>query len=786
MGSLTDWSAYTGNNHNGNGPSAILLTYPSTSPAPSGTIGAQTIQEYNRPTTGIQVNTTQGTDPFGFFSVLPTINGYNYGYSITLGSTTISTGSGGGNGGYIRGVSYIINVPTSTIVQPYTITYAYAMVLENGSHQSSQQPQFTATLTTQSGVIDCASPHYLLPTLGVGNGRGNGATLDSAAALGEGFTPSSVPSPNSNGNNNESAYRVWTKGWSEVTLDLSPYRGQQVTLTFEADNCVPGGHFSYSYIALRNVCAGLSISGDSVACANSTQTYSVPSLSSGTYDWSIPSGWTLVSGQSSNIITVQVGSSGGSIMAHEQNSCANLYDTLPISVAQPGIGGAVTGASTVCSGNNSQVLTLSGNVGNISKWISSTDNGITYKDIANTTTTNVASNLTASTLYRAVIQNNAVCPADTSTGAIIMVDKKSVGGVLAPVNVNICAQQTVDYPITLENNIGNIVNWQSSQDGGITWANFVPTKTDITYYVSGGLTVPTDYRSIVKNGVCPADTSSIATTTIFTTPFPQSTFHPADTTICFNSQVQLGATVTIGTSYAWNSTQPISGQGNGIIGALPATLTAIAAPKVDADYLLGIQNAGCPNTLLDTFHVKLLPPIIVFAGNDTSIVVNQPLVFQSSASSFTTKYLWTPTTGLNSPTLLQPTATITTAMLDGSGVISYILTASTTQGCSASDTIVVRVFTTLPSIFVPSAFTPNGDGKNDIIRPILAGIESLTYFRVYNRYGQLLFQSSGENEGWDGRINGQLQGTGTFVYAAQAVDYNHQIIKQNGTFILIR
>jgi hypothetical protein len=380
MGSLTNWSAYTGNNRNGNGPSAIMQTYSVSSPAPTGTLGTRTIQEYSRATTGIQVNTTQGTDPFGNFSILPTINGYDYGYSITLGSTTISSGGGGSNGGYIRGVSYLINVPTSTVIQPYTITYAYAMVLENGSHQSSQQPQFSATLSTSAGVIQCASPQYLLPTLGNGHGRGNGATLDSAAAYAEGFTPSRIPTPNgSNGNNNESQYRVWTKGWTEVTLDLSPYRGQTVTLTFEADNCVPGGHFSYSYIALRNVCAGLTISGDSVACANSTKTYSVPSLAEGTYNWTIPSGWTLVSGQSTDIITVQVGNTGGNIMAHEQNSCANLYDTLPVTVAQPGVGGNVNGNATVCAGSNSQTLTLTGNVGSIAKWIASPYIGQLFK-----------------------------------------------------------------------------------------------------------------------------------------------------------------------------------------------------------------------------------------------------------------------------------------------------------------------------------------------------------------------------------------------------------------------
>ena len=103
-----------------------------------------------------------------------------------------------------------------------------------------------------------------------------------------GFLLSDLTSPNSNPNSQggEHLRDVWAKDWTEVTFDLAPWRGQQVVLTFETDNCVPGGHFAYSYIALRNTCAGLEISGPQVACIGSTLTYSVPGLTGATYDWS--------------------------------------------------------------------------------------------------------------------------------------------------------------------------------------------------------------------------------------------------------------------------------------------------------------------------------------------------------------------------------------------------------------------------------------------------------------------------------------------------------------------
>ncbi len=375
-GNLTHWWAYTGNNQinaqnpNGNGPLAIKQTYDSTVASPAGTIGATAIPEYNLPSvSGIHVITTTGTDLFGGFSTIPTINGYQYDYSILLGSTSISRGAGGNSpnpGGYIRGISYKINVPAGPASEPYTMTYAYAMVLENGSHNTNQQPKFSATLATAAGIISCASPSYDLPTLDNAVNGGN-ATLDSAAAIKNGFTVSPQPSPNANptGNGGGHLQDVWTKGWTEVTFDLSPYRGQQVTLTFEADNCVPGGHFAYAYVALRNVCAGLAISGDTLACANSNLTYSVPSLAGATYQWYVPAGWTISSGSTSNIITVKVGTQNGSIIATEQNSCANLTDTIQVKTSPPSMGGSLSGDATVCTGINSSTLLLSGNTGSV-------------------------------------------------------------------------------------------------------------------------------------------------------------------------------------------------------------------------------------------------------------------------------------------------------------------------------------------------------------------------------------------------------------------------------------
>ena len=245
-----------------------------------------------------------------------------------------------------------------------------------------------------------------------------------------GFRVSLTRSPNANpngfGGGIDYLQDVWTKNWTEVTYDLSPYRGQDVSLTFEADNCVPGGHFSYAYLAIRNKCAGLQISGDSVVCNNSVITYSVPTLAGATYDWIVPNSWQVISGANNNILLVKSSSAGGVVSVREKNSCADLKDTIQINTLPSPVGGSVNGSGTVCEGDNNTPLNLVNYSGSVQNWQYSTD-GNTWTSISDTTTLFNADNLQQSTLFRVVVAKGNVCPADTSIPAAITVDKKSIG-----------------------------------------------------------------------------------------------------------------------------------------------------------------------------------------------------------------------------------------------------------------------------------------------------------------------------------------------------------------------
>jgi gliding motility-associated-like protein len=107
-------------------------------------------------------------------------------------------------------------------------------------------------------------------------------------------------------------------------------------------------------------------------------------------------------------------------------------------------------------------------------------------------------------------------------------------------------------------------------------------------------------------------------------------------------------------------------------------------------------------------------------------------------------------------------------------------------GCTDSAYLTIQVFKGGPSVFVPTGFTPNGDGRNDVIRPIAAGMRYIEYFNVYNRWGQLVFSTRTNGHGWDGRINGVMQFTGTFVWTVKAVDFRGNVYFDKGIFTLIR
>ena len=187
--------------------------------------------------------------------------------------------------------------------------------------------------------------------------------------------------------------------------------------------------------------------------------------------------------------------------------CDSAYSAATTITTNPAsIGGTVSGSDSVCSGSNSGILTLSGYSGSIVRWQSSTDGGISWSTISNTSSLQNYSNINSTTNYRAVVQNGT-CPSDNSSSATIVVLPLSNGGSLSPASYAACSGSNSGI-ISLSSQSGNVIGWEYSTDGGISW-NAI-SNTTLSHSFTNLITT-TKYRVLVQNGQCAADYSSVST-----------------------------------------------------------------------------------------------------------------------------------------------------------------------------------------------------------------------------------------------------------------------------------
>jgi len=279
--------------------------------------------------------------------------------------------------------------------------------------------------------------------------------------------------------------------------------------------------------------------------------------------------------------------------------------------------------------------------------------------------------------------------------------------------------------------------------------------------------VTTTYQITARIGGC------IATESVVVTVIPKPTVNAGnDVAICYNSTTQLNAQ-TNGTTFTWSNASSLSNA---------SVLNPIAAPKVTTSYILTATDisSGCPKPSYDTVTVTVLPKVNAFAGNDTVIIANLPLQLKASGG---VNYQWSPATGLNNPNIQGPIA-----MLDGNPeYVTYLVTVTDQAGCFDTASITIRVYKTGPEIFVPTGFTPNGDGRNDVFRPIYVGMKTIDYFQVYNRWGALIYSHNRDDgQGWDGAIKGIKQNTGTFIWMVRATDIIGKVHFKKGTVQVMR
>ncbi|WP_123848822.1 PKD domain-containing protein [Chitinophaga lutea] len=235
----------------------------------------------------------------------------------------------------------------------------------------------------------------------------------------------------------------------------------------------------------------------------------------------------------------------------------------------------------------------------------------------------------------------------------------------------------------------------------------------------------------------------------------------ADATICHGETIWLEASG--GSSYRWEPAATLTS---------PRRARTQAWPKDTTTYTVTVTDTlGCPKAVTADVTINVVPPVPAFAGNDTILIKGRPFQLNGTGGF---RYEWSPADGLSSTNIPNPLTTIDRAF-------TYHLKVYTKEGCLGEDDINLR-FMAGPEIYVPNAFSPNGDGLNDLFRPIPVGITRLDYFRVYNRWGQLVYNTQEYMKGWDGRG----ADNGTYVWVVGGLNDTGQMVEYKGTVVLIR
>jgi gliding motility-associated-like protein len=179
-----------------------------------------------------------------------------------------------------------------------------------------------------------------------------------------------------------------------------------------------------------------------------------------------------------------------------------------------------------------------------------------------------------------------------------------------------------------------------------------------------------------------------------------------------------------------------------------------------------------------TITIKELRLDFANAGSDQVVCGKDPIKLQATGGE---TYLWSPCSKLSNCNISNPTVD------PGTNEI-YIVTVTDKDGCTDSDTVSVRYIDPAFELNIPNAFTPNNDGINDQFRPLMSlPGDTNAEWKLFNRFGNLMFSANNNKDGWDGNYNGQPQPPGNYIYMINLKTGDSCPARQyKGTVLLIR
>ena len=461
--------------------------------------------------------------------------------------------------------------------------------------------------------------------------------------------------------------------------------------------------------------------------------------------------------------TTSVGT--GSVILRMTNNapggCGNdlMLDDITFRPCGPLVLAAIDGSKDsvdVCTGDNS-VFTLHADVSSgysdpVYQWQLSTNNGISYTDIAGATQITYirpATDDAGRYLYKLAVserENNHV------SGCSILSNIVAVGVNEFPVVDAASRGHCTEDTLFLTANDGSIFLW----DGPLNFISseqnpFIPDAVignNGTYHVKA-----TSSKGCISLDSTVASLSERPTVNTGN-----------DQEICQGNSVQLQSTGSNNiTTYQWT---PVTGLSNA---AVP---NPIASPLTSTLYILKVTNNECPS--FDSIFVIVNENPSADAGPDRVIINGQSATINGTVGGTDVNYLWTPNVNITGATTLNPEISPTSNQV-------YTLNVYSNKGCKAAiDDVLVKVY---QQLFVPDAFTPNGDGINDTWI-----IETLDAYpgadlKVFNRLGQKVFDNNGKSIWWDGRFKGEEMPSGAYVYF---IDLKNNSPIQKGIVYVIR
>ena len=246
------------------------------------------------------------------------------------------------------------------------------------------------------------------------------------------------------------------------------------------------------------------------------------------------------------------------------------------------------------------------------------------------------------------------------------------------------------------------------------------------------------------------------------------------TTFMLNSEVAAGYTAP---SYQWQVSTNGGRQWKDLAGG--TSLNYERKPTTAGGYLYRLTIVDAENAGSSSCRIGSSPVLItvhenprVSAGPDRVVLKGERTRLQGSVIGDSTLFIWSPQTFIENPNSVTPT-------VQPQQNTGYLLSAASVWGCKGSDSVYVKV---VPELYIPTAFTPNGDGLNDRWRIPDLDPSKGAEVRLFNRLGQMVYFSRGMID-WDGKLRGKLQPSGVFIYL---VDLKNGLPLLKGSLTLVR